>query len=116
MVFKVIQKIFTTLYNYYIFICSFEINNFENAYWNPSQNSLMFSGADHSLATVKMCKSCRVGNFRQKNYSPEDWIDGTIGLFQQKIPAVPRNRKFSEFRPDHSAKEKCLEFCTMEKN
>jgi hypothetical protein len=33
--FKVLQKLFTTLYNYYIFICFFEtLTNFENAYLN----------------------------------------------------------------------------------
>jgi hypothetical protein len=39
----------------------------------------------------------RVGNFRQKNYSAEDGIDGTIGLFrrnsscsaEQKILGIP---------------------------
>jgi hypothetical protein len=33
------------------------------------------------------------------------------------IPAVPRNRKFSEFHSEPFRRgEKCLEFCTMEQN
>ncbi len=46
---------------------------------------------------MTVCISSRVGNFRQKNYSAEDGIDGTIGLFrrnsgcsaEQKILGIP---------------------------
>jgi hypothetical protein len=56
----------------------------------------------------------RVGNFRQKNYSAEDGIDGTIGLFQlnsgcsteQKTLGIP-------FRTVPRG-GKCREFFTME--
>ncbi len=41
----------------------------------------------------------RVGNFRQKNYSAEDRIDRTIGLFWRNY-GCSRNRKFSEFRSE----------------
>ncbi len=60
MVFKAFQKVFATLYNYKLFIASLILlTNFENAYWNPPQNSLlcdksMFSNADLSLAAGKM--------------------------------------------------------------
>jgi hypothetical protein len=37
----------------------------------------------------------RVGNFRQKKNSSEDEVDQTNG-----IPAVPPNRKLSEFRSE----------------
>jgi hypothetical protein len=43
MVFKVFQKLFTTLYNTYInflFASLKSLTDFENAYWNPTQNSL----------------------------------------------------------------------------
>jgi hypothetical protein len=61
--FQGLSKAFTTLYNYYIFICFFEtLTNFENAYLNSPQNSLlcdwsMFSNADHSLVAGKMRKN-----------------------------------------------------------
>ncbi len=41
----------------------------------------------------------RVGNFRQKNYSAEDGVDGTIGLFRGT-----ENSRNSI--PNHSAEEK----------
>jgi hypothetical protein len=60
MVFKAFQKLFITLYYYYLFICFFEIlANFENPYRNPPQNFVlcdwsMFCNADLSLAAGKM--------------------------------------------------------------
>jgi hypothetical protein len=45
---------------------------------------------------------CRVGNLRQINNSAED---GTNGYFR-RIPAVPRKRELSEFRPESSVEEK----------
>jgi hypothetical protein len=40
------------------------------------------SGAYLKCARYSWC-GIRVGNFRQKNYSAEDGIDGTIGLFRR---------------------------------
>ncbi len=56
-------------------------------------NSRGFFPWNHKCFSVIGYKHCtRVGNFRQKNYSAEDGIDGTNGLFRG-IPAVLRNRK-----------------------
>ncbi len=63
MVFKVFQKLFTSLYNYYFLFASLKLlPNFENAYGNPPQNFLlcdwsMFSSADLSLDVRKMCEN-----------------------------------------------------------
>ncbi len=53
------------------------LTNFENAYWNPPQNSLlcdwlMFSSADLSVAAGKMCKNYLVtGGFRYEFIAPQ---------------------------------------------
>jgi hypothetical protein len=47
----------------------------------------------------------RVGNFRQKNNSAEDGIDGTM-VISDGIPAVPRNRKLRNSVPNRSAEQK----------
>ncbi len=66
-----------------------------------SYSCLFYSAGTRTVQT-------RVGNFRQKNYSSEDEIDGTIGLFR-------RNAEFRLFRgtenfrnsvPNRSAEEK----------
>ncbi len=63
MVFKVFQKFFTPYKIIYFLVASLKLlTNFENAYWNPAQNSLicdlsMFFSAGLSLAAAKMRKN-----------------------------------------------------------
>ncbi len=55
-----------------------------------------------------------VGNFRQKNNSEEDGIDGTM-VISDGIMGVPRNRKLSEFRSEpFRGREKNSEFRCVE--
>ncbi len=85
------------------------------------------------MTWLKVRECTRVGNFRPKNYSAEDGLDGTIGLFRRNsgcsaeqktlgIPfrTIPWKRKMLEifysgtkieansrnFIPNHSAEEK----------
>jgi hypothetical protein len=59
--------------------------------------------------------SNRVKNSRQKNNSVEDGIYETNGLFRKEIPAVPQNRKLSEFRSKIPRKRKMLRIPDPEK-
>ncbi len=97
MVFKVFQMLFTSLYSYQLFVCFFEIfTYFENANWNPPQNSLLcdwsiFSSADLALAAGKMCKNelitgiyCSYSFVQDSPVAPALWSvplwQGTDGL------------------------------------
>jgi hypothetical protein len=62
MVFKVFKKLFTTLSNINFVFASLKLLDFENAFWNPTQYSLlcdwsMFSSTDLSLAEVKCARN-----------------------------------------------------------
>jgi hypothetical protein len=59
----VFQKLFLMLYKYKILFASMKLpTNFENAYWNPPQNSLfcdwsMVSNVNPSLAAMKIAQN-----------------------------------------------------------
>jgi hypothetical protein len=56
----------------------------------------------------------RAGYFRQKNYSTEDGMDGTIGLFQWNSGCSAEQKTLEiPFEPFPKGEE-CSEFCAME--
>jgi hypothetical protein len=79
----------------------------ENGVWNKNVQWKIHQNARPSQkkAQINFCIVSRVGNFRQKNYSTEDGIDGTI-VCSGRIPAVPRNRILRNSVPNPSAEEK----------
>ncbi len=55
----------------------------------------------------------RVGNFRQKNNSAEDEIDGTNGYFRRNF-GCSAEQKISEFRSEpFRGRENYSEFCSV---
>ncbi len=56
----------------------------------------------------------RVGNFRQKNYSAEDGVDGTISLFRRNSGYSAEQKTLGIPFRTVSQRRKCSEFCTME--
>ncbi len=65
------------------------------------------------LTTRRSVRS-RVGNFRQKNYSAEDGIDGTIGLFRRNSGCSAEQKTLGIPLRIIPQRRKNKEFCTVE--